>query len=76
MDVVASVHCGDEQLRAAMTRMVPPELGQCHLSSDGSGPLIALQLAAAQLLVQVSSIRLHARACAVLSVIVGIKRTV
>lgn len=53
MDCVASVHCADEVLREAMLGLVPPELGQAHVSPDGSGQLIALHLAAVTLFVQV-----------------------
>lgn len=54
IDCVASVHCTDEALRAAMLGLVPPELAQAHVSPDGSGQLIALHLAAVALFVQVS----------------------
>lgn len=54
MDCVASVHCADGPLREAMSRLVPPELGQKHLSPDGSGQLIALHLSAVALFVEVS----------------------
>eukprot|EP00903_Cladosiphon_okamuranus_P009612 g9150.t1 len=52
MDCVASVHCANAALRGAMSRIVPPELGQTHLSPDGGGQLIALHVAAVTLLVE------------------------
>lgn len=54
MDCVASVHCDDGALREAMARLVPPQLGQTHLSPGGGGQLIALHVAAVPLLVEVS----------------------
>lgn len=54
MDGVASVHCADATLRGALMRLIPPTLGQMHLSPDGSGQLIAVHIAAVPLLVQVS----------------------
>lgn len=57
MDCVASVHCADASLREAMSRLVPPQLGQTHLSPDGDGQLIALHVAAVTLLVEVSGWR-------------------
>lgn len=58
MDGVASVHCTDTPLRDALMRLIPPALGQMHLSPDGSGQLIAVHIAAVPLLVQVSFIEL------------------
>lgn len=55
MDGVASVHCADATLREAMSRLVPPELGQTHLSPDGGGQLIALHVAAVTLLVEMGA---------------------
>lgn len=37
-----------------MLGLVPPQLGQAHISPDGSGQLIALHLAAVALFVEVS----------------------
>ena len=54
MDCVASVHCSDSPLIKAMSRLVPPELGQLHLSPDGRGQLIALHLTAVTLFMEVS----------------------
>lgn len=58
MDCVASVHCSDSPLIKAMSRLVPPELGQLHLSPDGRGQLVALHLTAVTLFMEVSGRRL------------------
>ena len=64
MDAVASVHCSDARFMKAMSHMVPVGLGQSHLSSDGSGLLIALHIEAVSSFVQVSGSVL---ACSVLA---------
>lgn len=59
MDCVASVHCADDALRGTMLGLVPPQLGQAHVSPDGSGLLIALHLTAVALFVEVSEMLMY-----------------